>query len=499
MDLEVRSVSKRFGATIALDNVNLKITSGTIHSLIGENGAGKSTLGKILSGVYQLDSGEVELAGQAVIIGSPREALSRGITIIAQELSLVPSRTAADNVYLGIEDHAGPWVRRTVIKERFEELMKSSGIAVPNDRPIAELSIGDQQKVEILRALARNAEVIVMDEPTARLSVEETGVLKSVMRSLRDQGKTIIFVSHFLGDVLDVSDAITIMRDGKIIRTSKPTEETHDSLVEAMTGRKAGDAFPAKKPPLAPVSVLEVTGLTRGALFSDISFTVGAGEIVALAGLVGSGRSEVARAIYGADPIDSGEVKLQGNTIKISHPATAISNGIAMIPESRKDQGLILDRPIRENIALPYLKKLSSVLMKRRQENSLVSENFQAAGIRALSSEMSVRSLSGGNQQKVLFARSLAGAPTLFIADEPTRGVDVGSKRAIYELMVDLASKGMAVLVISSELDEVVGLAHRVIVMQTGKIVAELVGDQISESAVVAAAFSTKQREGLAS
>ena len=499
MDLEVRSVSKRFGATIALDNVNLKIASGTIHSLIGENGAGKSTLGKILSGVYQLDSGEVELAGQAVMIGSPREALSRGITIIAQELSLVPSRTAADNVYLGIEDHAGPWVRRTVIKERFEELMKSSGIAVPNDRPIAELSIGDQQKVEILRALARNAEVIVMDEPTARLSVEETGVLKSVMRSLRDQGKTIIFVSHFLGDVLDVSDAITIMRDGKIIRTSKPTEETHDSLVEAMTGRKAGDAFPAKKPPLAPVSVLEVNGLTRGALFTNISFTVGAGEIVALAGLVGSGRSEVARAIYGADSFDSGDVKLQGRVVKISHPATAIENGIAMIPESRKDQGLILDRPISENIALPYLKKLSRVLMKRRQESSLVSENFQAAGIRALNSEMSVRSLSGGNQQKVLFARSLAGAPTLFIADEPTRGVDVGSKRAIYELIVDLASKGMAVLVISSELDEVVGLAHRVIVMQTGTIVAELVGDQISESAVVAAAFSTQQREGLAS
>ena len=499
MDLEVRGVNKRFGATIALDSVNLKIASGSIHSLIGENGAGKSTLGKILSGVYQLDSGEVELAGQAVTIGSPREALSRGITIIAQELSLVPSRTAADNVYLGIEDHSGPWVQRSVIKERFEELMRSSGIAVSNDRPVIELSIGDQQKVEILRALARNAEVIVMDEPTARLSVEETAVLKTVMRSLRDQGKTIIFVSHFLGDVLDVSDAITIMRDGKIIRTSKPSDETHDSLVEAMTGRKAGDAFPAKHRPASPTPVLEVSGLTRGIQFADISFTVGAGEIVALAGLVGSGRSEVARAIYGADPIDSGEVKLQGNTIKISHPATAISNGIAMIPESRKDQGLILDRPIRENIALPYLKKLSSVLMKRRQENSLVAENFSAAGIRALSSEMTVRSLSGGNQQKVLFARSLAGAPTLFIADEPTRGVDVGSKRAIYELIADLAQKGMAVLVISSELDEVVGLAHRVIVMQTGRIVAELVGDQISESAVVAAAFSTKQREGLAS
>ncbi|NBO09220.1 MAG: sugar ABC transporter ATP-binding protein, partial [Actinobacteria bacterium] len=200
-----------------------------------------------------------------------------------------------------------------------------------------------------------------------------------------------------------------------------------------------------------------------------------------------------------ADSFDSGDVKLQGRVVKISHPATAIENGIAMIPESRKDQGLILDRPISENIALPYLKKLSRVLMKRRQESSLVSENFHAAGIRALNSEMSVRSLSGGNQQKVLFARSLAGAPTLFIADEPTRGVDVGSKRAIYELIVDLASKGMAVLVISSELDEVVGLAHRVIVMQTGTIVAELVGDQISESAVVAAAFSTQQREGLAS
>lgn len=499
MDLEVRSVSKRFGATIALDNVNLKIASGAIHSLIGENGAGKSTLGKILSGVYQLDSGEVELAGQAVTIGSPREALSRGITIIAQELSLVPSRSAADNVYLGIEDHVGPWVRRGVIKDRFEELTKTSGITVPNDRPVSALSIGDQQKVEILRALARNAEVIVMDEPTARLSVEETAVLKDVMRSLRDQGKTIIFVSHFLGDVLDVSDAITIMRDGKIIRTSKPSDETHDSLVEAMTGRKAGDAFPAKTPPNSPAPVLEVNGLTRGMQFADISFTVGAGEIVALAGLVGSGRSEVARAIYGADPIDSGEVKLQGNVIKISHPATAIENGIAMIPESRKDQGLILDRSIRENISLPYLKKLSRLLMKRREENSMVAENFAAAGIRALSSEMTVRSLSGGNQQKALFARSLAGHPTLFIADEPTRGVDVGSKRAIYELLADLARKGMAVLVISSELDEVIGLAHRVIVMQTGRIVAELVGDQISESAVVSAAFSMKQREGLAS
>ena len=499
MDLEVRSVSKRFGATIALDNVNLKIASGTIHSLIGENGAGKSTLGKILSGVYQLDSGEVELAGQAVTIGSPREALSRGITIIAQELSLVPSRSAADNVYLGIEDHAGPWVRRGVIKDRFEELTKTSGIIVPNDRPVSALSIGDQQKVEILRALARNAEVIVMDEPTARLSVEETAVLKDVMRSLRDQGKTIIFVSHFLGDVLDVSDAITIMRDGKIIRTSKPSEETHDSLVEAMTGRKAGEAFPAKTPPNSPAPVLEVNGLTRGMQFADISFTVGAGEIVALAGLVGSGRSEVARAIYGADPFDSGEVKLQGSVIKISHPATAIENGIAMIPESRKDQGLILDRSIRENISLPYLKKLSRLLMKRREENSMVAENFAAAGIRALSSEMTVRSLSGGNQQKALFARSLAGHPTLFIADEPTRGVDVGSKRAIYELLADLAQKGIAVLVISSELDEVVGLAHRVIVMQTGRIVTELVGDQISESAVVSAAFSMKQREGLAS
>ena len=499
MDLEVRGVNKRFGATVALDSVNLKIASGTIHSLIGENGAGKSTLGKILSGVYQLDSGEVELAGQAVTIGSPRDALSRGITIIAQELSLVPSRTAADNVFLGIEDHAGPWVRRAAIKNRFEALMRNSGIAVPNDRPVGELSIGDQQKVEILRALARNAEVIVMDEPTARLSVEEPSVLKRVMRTLRDQGKTIIFVSHFLGDVLDVSDAITIMRDGKIIRTSKPSDETHDSLVEAMTGRKAGDAFPAKHPPASPTPVLEVSGLTRGIQFTDITFAVGAGEIVALAGLVGSGRSEVARAIYGADPIDSGEVRLQGNTIKISHPATAISNGIAMIPESRKDQGLILDRPIRENIALPYLKKLSRVLMKRRQEDSLVAENFSAAGIRALSSEMTVRSLSGGNQQKVLFARSLAGSPALFIADEPTRGVDVGSKRAIYELIADLAQKGMAVLVISSELDEVVGLAHRVLVMQAGRIVAELAGDQISESAVVAAAFSTKKQEGLAS
>lgn len=497
MDLEVKGLTKRFGATLALNQVDLKIVSGQIHALVGENGAGKSTLGKILAGIYQPDSGELALAGRSIEIRSPREALSHGITIIAQELSLVPSRSVIENVFLGIEDHRGPWVRKKSLRARYEELSKSSGIQVPPNRTVSSLKIGDQQKVEILRALARNAQVIVMDEPTARLSAEETVILKDVIKGLKVRGKTVVFVSHFLGDVLSISDAVTIMRDGRVIRTSTPSNETHDSLVEAMTGRTIGDLFPKKMivSTNAP-EVLAVKNLTRTGAFENISLDVRAGEIVALAGLVGSGRSEVARAIFSADRFDSGEIFLNGRALIAHHPSEAILQGVAMIPESRKDQGLLLDRTVRENISLPYLQRLSKhLVINLSAESKLVNENMAKTGVRAASPNHLVRSLSGGNQQKVLFARSSAGSPKLLIADEPTRGVDVGAKRAIYDLIAGQAASGMAVLIVSSELDEVIGLAHRVLVMREGRIVNELIGDEITENAVIAAAFSKERVE----
>ena len=492
MKIEVKEISKRFGATLALDAISLTIESGEIHTLVGENGAGKSTLGKIIAGVYQRDSGEVLINGLETQFNSTYEALQLGITIIAQELSLVPKRSVMENVFLGIEDTRGPFVARRKLRERFDALVKQSGINIQPDILVGNLRTGDQQKVEILRALARNSNTIVMDEPTARLSADETEDLKALIKALKAQGHTIIFVSHFLNDVLEISDRISIMRDGRLIRTSTPREESHNSLVEAMTGTGFGKAFPEKEfAPSGAEPILKVSGLTSGKLFKDISFEVRAGEILGIAGLVGAGRTELVRAIFGVDDFDSGTIQFLGEPISNSSPSGSISAGIGFLPESRKDQGIIPLRSLSENISLPHLRFLSKFgWINRGEEKTLVNKFFAMCGIKAASTEVPIATLSGGNQQKALFARSLAGKPKLFIADEPTRGVDVGSKRAIYDLLVAQAATGMAVLVVSSELDEVVGLTHRVLVMREGEIVKELVGNQVSESAVLEAAFS---------
>ncbi len=491
MLIEINNISKRFGATLALHAVSATFESGQVYSLVGENGAGKSTLGKIIAGVYQPSEGALLFDGAEVNFQSPAEALDRGVTIIAQELSLIPAKSVIENVFLGIESSVGPFVNSAQDKVRFKSLVEETHIFLDPNSVVSALRTGDQQKVEILRALARNAQVIVMDEPTARLSASETQNLKSLILKLKSQGKTIIFISHFLTDVLDISDHIVIMRDGNIIRISNPGVETHDSLVEAMTGAKIGSTFPPKRGSATDKKViLQVNNLSRSGVFSDISFNVSEGEIVVLAGLVGSGRTEVARAIFGADPHTTGEVKINGKVVHLKSPADAIAAGIAMIPESRKDQGIIPTRPLRDNISLPHLNLLSIFgFIKRTSENSLVQRFISSCGVRASGLMIAMTNLSGGNQQKALFARSLAGSPILFIADEPTRGVDVGSKRAIYQLISEQADNNLAILIISSELDEVVGLADRVLVMRQGRIVKELSGTEVSENSVVAAAF----------
>jgi ABC-type sugar transport system ATPase subunit len=488
--LEGRAIGRAFGSTIALDGVSLAIAEGSVHALVGENGAGKSTLGKIIAGVLPPDSGQLLLRGSHVDLRSPRQALAHGIAMVAQELALVPRLSVAQNVFLGIEPRHAIFTRPGELTRRFEALADQAGFTLPAAAPVAGLPIAMQQQVEILRALARDAELLVLDEPTAALSGPEAEKLHDIVRSLARSGRTVILVSHFLREVLELADTITILRDGRVVRTGPAGVETETSLVAGMLGRSLGQTFPDRTPPAADAPVvLEVRELVAPGVRS-VSFTVRAGEIVALAGLVGAGRSEVARAVFGATSRGSGEVRLMGGT-HWDRPAAALRAGVALIPESRKTEGLMLGRPVRENVSIASLwTRARAGFVRRGVERHAVAEALDVCTVQT-SAERPAGTLSGGNQQKLLFARASLTRPRLLIADEPTRGIDVGAKRSIYELLTDLAAGGAAVLLISSETEEVLGLAHRVLVMRGGRVTAELAGDAISEAAILDAAFAT--------
>ena len=495
--IELENVSKSFGATRAVRDLSLEVHRGAVHAIVGENGAGKSTVGKIVAGVHRPDRGSVLLDGEPVAFRSPRDALAHGITVVAQELSLVPGRSVIDNVFLGDEPSWAGVVRTRLQRRCFDGLVERTGIEVPGDAVVADLPVAEQQKVEILRALGRRADLIVMDEPTARLSTEEAGTLLSIVSRLSQDGTTVILVSHFLDQVLQVADTVSVMRDGVLVSSRAAASETERSLVEAMIGRSLDTNFPAKAPPPAETPVvLDVRDMRRAAELPAVSFQVRAGEIVGLAGLVGSGRSEILRAVYGADPRVGGEVLVCGRPTRRRSTRHAIGAGVGLIPESRKDQGLLLSRSIRDNVTLPHLGRLSRIgCVRPGQEAQAASEAAAAVDIRAASIEQSVLELSGGNQQKSLFARWFLDSRRLLLADEPTRGVDIGAKRAIYDLIAGAAAAGLAVLFVSSEIDEVIGLAHRVLVVRDQAIVAELAGDQLTESRVLEAAFAAEPQE----
>ncbi|MGE5134567.1 MAG: sugar ABC transporter ATP-binding protein [Gemmatimonadota bacterium] len=504
--VELQDVSKSFGGARALEEVSLRIARGSIHALVGENGAGKSTLGKIISGVIAPDHGQLLISGQPARFHAPREALARGIVLIAQEMSIAPALTVAQNVFLGTEPRQGGFLNRRELRRRYQKLAGDAGFELSGDAPAGGLRTADQQKVEILRALARDAELIVMDEPTAALGQPDVVRLHEVIRGLAAAGTTVVLVSHFLHEVLELADTITVLRDGRVVRTAPAAQETEDTLLSAMLGRSLGATFPAKQlvtdeaPPVLSVTDLRAPGV------HGVSLQVRAGEIVGMAGLVGAGRTELARALYRASRSTAGTVRVTGGSApgaghepgsrwRPGHPREALRDGVAMIPESRKEHGLLPGRSITENVSLASLAQLSRLgLVRRRAERQAVGQVLGQVAVRGPGQAAPAATLSGGNQQKLLFARVLLRQPRLLIADEPTRGVDVGAKRAIYDLLASLAAGGLGVLIISSDIEEVLGLAHRVLVMRGGRIAAELSGGDMTEAAILGAAFGAAER-----
>jgi simple sugar transport system ATP-binding protein/ribose transport system ATP-binding protein len=497
--LEILDVAKHFGGVQALAGVSLTVARGSVHALVGENGAGKSTLGRIVAGEVSRDGGSLLLAGEPVSFRSPREALERGVAAISQEPAIVPQLTVAENVMLGREPRSRGFLRRRSLAQEYAALAATAGFELAGDMSAGRLRTAEQQKVEILRALSRNAELIVMDEPSAALSEHETRQLHEIIRSLARAGTSILLISHFLREVLDLADTVTVLRDGEVVRTALASEETESSLIEAMLGRPLTSTFPAKQFPGSDSAVrLSVRELSAPGV-SGATFDLRAGEILGVAGLVGAGRTELARALYGAARVHSGTAVLETGEALGRSPRRSLAAGLVMIPESRKDDGLIFGRSVVENATLSRLGDVSAFgVVRRARERKTARAVLDRCDVRGAPYAAPVRALSGGNQQKVLLARTLLCEPRVMIADEPTRGVDIGAKRAIYDFITSLAADGLGVILISSELEEILGLSHRVLVMRRGRIVAELAGEAMTANAILAAAFADEPSGGVA-
>jgi simple sugar transport system ATP-binding protein/ribose transport system ATP-binding protein len=492
--VEVISISKRFGATQALDDVSLKLFPGEVHAFAGENGAGKSTLGKIISGLYSADSGQLLINGLRVQKWDTARAQKSGVVLIAQELSLVPKLTVAENVFLGVETNTKGILKRDM-RERYDALEALTDFGLNPNRQVDQLRLADRQKVEILRALARDAKVIIMDEPTSSLTSDEVDKLHGVIRRLSEQGRSIIYVTHFLEALLDTADRVTVLRDGRLIKTSNTLDETKQSLVESMLGRSISSAFPPRSHLVKTdaESRLELKSVSSDNGTSNVSLTIRPGEIVGLAGLVGSGRSEIAKVIFGVDQMTSGKIIFDGIELKKITPTKSISRGIVMIPEDRRKEGLVIGRSVKENVSLPHLKlvTLKNIINKVKEINT-VKELIKIVQVNPPRIYSLVSDFSGGNQQKVLLAKWMMGNPSVVIFDEPTRGVDIGAKVTIYETIVKLAESGVSVLMISSEHEEVMALSNRVYLVRDGGIIGEIDPATKSVDDVLLALFDLK-------
>ena len=490
--LELRDVVKSFGAVRALRSGSLTADAGSIHALVGENGAGKSTLVKIVAGVHQRDAGLFRFRGEDVDFGSTAESKAAGIAVIYQEPTLFPDLSVTENIFMGRQPlGTGRRIDRAAMYAETTELFDRLGVAIDPRRPARGLSIADQQIIEIAKAISLDAGLLVMDEPTAALSGVEVERLFAVARSLRDEGRALVFISHRFDEVFALCDSVTVMRDGEYVSTDQVADTSVDEIVARMVGREVGDLYP-KTPAEVGDVVLEVSGLTSAGTFHDVSFTVRAGEIVGLAGLVGAGRSEITRAVFGVDRYDEGSVRLSGRDVPRHDPRAAVHAGIAFVPEDRRKQGLVTDGSVARNVAGVIRRRLTHAgLLTSRDENRAADPWAGRLAVKTSALDMLANTMSGGNQQKVVLAKWLATEPRLLIIDEPTRGIDIGTKAEVHRLLSDLAGQGMAILMISSELPEVLGMSDRVLVVCEGRITAELDREQATPEAVMHAATAS--------
>ncbi len=488
--LEMRGISKSFPGVRALADVSITLERGEVLGIVGENGAGKSTLMKVLAGAYRADAGHVLLDGVEFAPRGPRDALDAGIVVIHQELSLVPDQTVAENIYLGnLPRNALGLVRRVLLHRNSRALLARVGLEIPPGTPVRRLGIAQQQLVEIARALSREARVIVMDEPTATLTIAEQRILYATVASLRQAGIGIVFISHHLEEIFEICDRVTVMRDGATVATRPVAEWDEAGLIQAMVNRPISALFPARAASIG-APMLEVEALSSTGRFSGVSLTVRAGEVVGLGGLMGAGRTEVLKAIYGALPGTTGSLRIGGQPVPIRSPREAIAAGIAFVPEDRKGEGLVLPFPVRSNVALSTLDKLAwlRVFSARGRTDRVAADAVDELRIRTPGIGTTVGSLSGGNQQKVVLARALTTHPRVFLLDEPTRGIDVGAKVEVYRLIGELAAQGGAVLVVSSDMLELLGLCDRILVMRSGRLAGGLEREAFSQERIMALA-----------
>ena len=469
-DLAAVSITKDFAATRALDGVSIRFRPGEVHAVIGENGAGKSTLMRILAGVIRPDAGEVTLDGRAVEFRSVREATRAGVALIHQELNLVDDLDVAGNIFLGQERSRWGFLDRAAMRARAAELLAEVGATVDPRTLVRDLPVAARQLVEIAKAISLETRFLFMDEPTAVLSDRETRSLFALIRRLRERGVGIVYISHLLPEVRAISDRVSVLRDGKLVAELDPRTTVEAELATAMVGRAMSEVFPPRKPPAAATPALEVSGLRSGGAVRDVSFTVAPGEILGLAGLVGSGRTETAEAICGLRKVEAGEVRLFGRAVRFRSPKGAKAAGVAYVSEDRKGRGVHLDLACSANVTLANLAAYGRVFPSRARERSSVRGWIERLAVKAPDPSAPIRTLSGGNMQKLAVAKWLDTKPRVLLLDEPTRGIDLGAKRQMYALIAELAADGVACVVISSELPELIGLCHRIAVLRNGRV-----------------------------
>ncbi len=485
--IEMTGISKAFSGNVVLKDVQFDVKKGEIHALMGENGAGKSTLMKILTGIYTRDAGEIKVNGQPVEFQNPKEAEKAGIAVIHQELNILPDLTVAENFYLGNEKTFGKTgiLKTSQMNKEAKEILKGLGLDVDVTTLAGKLSVGKQQIIEIAKAISSNAELIIMDEPTAALTDREIETLFKTIKALQAKGVAFVYISHRMEEIFSICDRITILRDGNYVGVRKIKETTFEEIVQMMVGRELGERFPERNSQIGEVKLV-AKNLTSNGLFEDVSFELRKGEVLGIAGLMGAGRTEVVQSIFGYKTLTSGELYLNGKQVKIKKPEDAIKLGFGYVTEDRKCEGLVLDFSVSENLSLTNLSTISSNgIIKAEKEKSLYNTMVKRLGVRTSGPAQTVKSLSGGNQQKIVIAKWLGINPDILILDEPTRGVDIGAKKEIYSIINSLAEKGVSIIMISSELPEIIGMVDRVLIMHEGKLTGELNKDEMTQEKIM--------------